>query len=825
MSSKQFSFGPPSNIDEEILKYEDLSPREVQAKSPDSNDDSGREAFKKYSPINYATNYVSLLTPPISEAEQERIRIENGTWLKKYYLSKKLTSHATLRHGSVTSTSETSVVTSERSKSAAFLDRFLDYQGDVVDVFKLRENQEPLKSDARDGNKERFGTFGSFAASPYYDHYQRLRTVDIRDRSVLKKHTLWMPVVTKDFSEFQRQTLTNSDELCDRFCPLFIDGSGYIPKEYDTYDGCTVISSVFSEHKLPAFAYHCAIDINDSVFIMGGLVACHRYDEEGPNLQDFEVDGVENLPPPLLPKIINNPSMINNARLYVMSVSSSHVMRPELSGSVPPPLLCMRASKLTERHIFFYGGFEIKTEAVCDDHGICHLKKRAFVNSTGYILDTISYRFSKIEIAAQPYKFVSYPTLAARFGHMQMSVSTNKSVSNYGYNQKNYSSNEFGEADGSTSGDTSTLNSPAISLYSASKNCNNGHGSAVYTIIIFGGYRQTGDDNYEAMNDLWKIEVPVVSKGKRGYYKFADTATASIIPKNNPNDPWPSARAFFGYARASSGLLAKTSSYDGMLKRLYENFSVNLTSTASPSKSKPIFPNIPHARKEPSSPRQYPTKETRSNSSSSAKCRVGSPLQSSTPLQGRKQNGEADLFVIHGGSENTKVLGDMWWFDMETESWAEVTTYGKDQERGMTPIQVCMVGQSMVNVGEINVSLGGLNQEEVDILFLGKEDPHEKTDHRLKIGHDFLTIFDLNTQCLQGHEIRTIVDGDKTRQVLADNTPNTSRLITSFGCQVLHTNGTLTLVGGLIAKKLDLNVIALRGAVLESVLPSISLAS
>lgn len=834
MSSPQFSFKVPSNIDAELLKDQNVSPWDHEFEHPTTKDANTKETFTKYEPIPYASNYMSLLTPPASEAEQRRIRLENEMWLKKYYLSKKLTSHATLRHGSVTSTSDTSVTYSERSKSGTFLNRFLDDTDGIADVFEIRLTHEALNSDARDEEKKKSGTFGSLAARPYYDHYQRLRTMDIRDRTILKRHTLWMPIVGKDFASLRR----SDKEGVEVACPLFVDGTSYIPKEYDTYGGCTIISSVFSEHKLPAFAYHCAIDVNDDVFIMGGLVACYKYDEEAPNLQDFQVDGVGNLPPPLLPKIINNPSMISNARLYVMSVASSHVIRPKLSGNVPPPLLCMKASKLTERHIFYYGGFEIKTETFLDDKGIYHLKKRAFVNSTGYILDTVSYRFSKIELVAQPYKFVTYPTLAARFGHMQMSVLANKGSSYHGSNTKNYGYNETTETDASSTGEQSALNSPAMSFYSSSKNCNTTHGSAVYTIIIFGGYRQTGDDNYEAMNDLWKIEVPVVSRGKRGYYKFADTATASIIPKNENTDPWPSARAFFGYSRAGSGLLARTSTYDGMLDRLYQNFSINLTSASNVSKTKPIFPNIPHARKEPLSPRQSTPKETRSNSSSSTNFRVGSPLQNSSPVQWKRQPPEGDLFVIHGGSDNTKVLGDMWWFDLDTESWTEVTTYGKDQERGMTPIKVCIVGQSMVTVGDINVSLGGLNQEEIDRLYLGKEEPKDIARHQQQIGNDFLTIFDLNTQCLQGHNVKRIGEGKDSRLVLADDESNNSGfndgsnhgfnvtgLVTSFGCQVLHTNGTLTLVGGLVAKRLELDCIGFRGAVLESVLPSISLAS
>lgn len=43
---------------------------------------------------------------------------------------------------------------------------------------------------------------------------------------------------------------------------------------------------------------------------------------------------------------------------------------------------------------------------------------------------------------------------------------------------------------------------------------------------------------------MWKINIPVVSRGKRNYYKFADTVTATKIPIIDDPELWPSRRAF-----------------------------------------------------------------------------------------------------------------------------------------------------------------------------------------------------------------------------------------------------------------------------------------
>lgn len=811
----------PRNLDGEIAKSHGLEVRDQEVESQVCERLGRVEEPGEFTPLKYATNYVSVIAPPIGRNTKARIRTENEEWLKKYYMSKKLINHATLRQGSVTSASDVSASHSDRSKSNTFLDKLLDHTEDFPDPLDFRIPNYEMNEDLSEEEKERRAITESVATSSYFSHYQKLRTVNLFNRDVLKRHTLWMPTMKDEFKKIVTNMKDTKKPLSDhKICPLFIEGTNYIPKEYDAYGGCTMISSVFSEYKLPAFCYHCAVEVNDQVYIMGGLVACHKYDEEAPNLKDFVVDGVGNLPPPLLPKIINNPSMINNSRLYVMSVTSSHVMRLEMSGTVPPPLLCMRGSKLTERHIFFYGGLEIKTECTCDENGVYHLKKRAFLNNTGYILDTMTCRFSKIELMAQPYKFVSFPTLSARFGHMQMSIPPKHYPCNHGRGNDYHDSACM---DIPSSENSTGWSSSAVSLCASPRNCNTNHGSGLYTILIFGGYRQTGDDNYEAMNDFWRIEVPVLVRGKRGYYKFGDTAHATIIPRTNGADPWPSCRAFCGYSLADTALLGKSNPHDGLLSRLAENFCIE--SAAEKHKSKPIFPNIPHTRKEASHSRQHNSgKESRSDSTSSLRHRIGSPVQSYSSLQSRKLASEGGVVVIHGGSDNTKVLGDMWWFDLESETWTSITTYGKDEVEGLVPIDIRLVGQSMVSVGHISVSLGGFTQEEVDKLFLNKASKGT-TETTRKIGTDILNIFDLTTQCLQGHTVTVKGDGKDRQLVLADDKDDQINTVTSFGCQVIHSNGTIALVGGLIAQRSTVEDCYLRGTVLECVLPSVSLAS
>lgn len=835
MNASQLPMSLPSSLDEEMLKYHVPLEEQNERLEDITKQVSTARIGSQYDAFKYATNYFSAVLPMVGEELKERIRLENEFILKKYYSSKKLISHATYRHGSVISTSDASVSHSERSKSYMFMNKFLENSDDMADPFDLRLDRPGSENDQEEIEKRRI--IQTRVASSYYTLYQNLLTVDSRDAGIIKRHTLWIPTIKKDFRTVTMDNyIGDSTPYDNKVSPLFIEGTNYIPKEYDTYGGCSIIPSIFSEFKLPAFCYHCSVEINDLVYVLGGLVACHKYDEEAPNMKDFDVDGVKNLPPPLLPKIINNPSMINNTRLFVISMTSSNLMRPEISGHIPPPLLCIKGSKLTERHIFFYGGFEIKTESKCDLNGIYHLKKRAFVNNTGYILDTMMFKFSKIELIALPYRFVTYPALAARFGHMQVSINSSHTYCNHASGQKGAECNENGainpsENDSLPSETASLAGSPAMSINSTARNNNASHGSGVYTVLIFGGYRQTGDDKYEAMNDLWKIDVPVVARGKRGYFKFGDTANATIIAKSGNSDPWPSCRAFFGYCIEEIGLLNKTSRKNSLLERLDENFNIDSESFQGKGSSKPIFPNIPHARREPQLANLHPSnKDSYSGTNPSMRQRLNSAASGSTgTLQksiGKRHPSGGRVIVIQGGSNKTDVCGDMWWFDLNTETWSQITTYGRDEQNKSVPISVPLVGHSMVNVGHISVCLGGLIQEDIENLYLGKEVEAYHEGSNMTIGSDILNIFDLTTQCWQG-PIKVVRDADgKNERVILGGSPRLSTgMIMSFGCTVLHTNGTIVLVGGLVAKRSNISDIYLRGAILKCVLPSISLAS
>ncbi|CDH13183.1 related to Guanine nucleotide-binding protein subunit beta 1 [Zygosaccharomyces bailii ISA1307] len=776
--------------------------------------------------LPYMSNYVSVSAPVFIRELKERIRAENECLLKRYYSSKKLINYAMHRHGSMTSGSDTSAMPNERSKSYVWLHKLMDDSRYMEHLLESETSLELLASGDEGQVRDEGQVLRARAASSYFKYLQKLLAVDLREVEVLKKHNLWIPTLKKQWrNPFSEDVSIDGSLYENKVSPLFIGGVDYISRDYDLYKGSTLIPSLFSEYKLPALVYHCSVEVQGKVFMMGGLMACHKHDDEAPSLKDFVVDGIENLPPPLLSTVVNNPCMVNNCQLYVMSVTSNTLRRPELSGHVPPPLLCMKGCKLTERHIFFYGGFEIRTETRLDDNGNFHLKRRAYMNSTAHILDVLTFSFTKVELTALPYKFFSFPTLPARFGHMQVAVrNTGGSYSN---TQRSFDMDDSGVSSpsGGESVDSSEQNlnasSPSVSMASTLARLNTtGHGSGVYSILIFGGYQQSGEDDYEAMNDLWKIDVPVLAKGKRGYFKFGSTANATLIQSPSEVDPWPSPRAFLADCVTD---MRTTHNKPDLLERLQRDF-IDEDSFPTEEKSKSIFKNLPHARTDNERGKhRMRNKEVIYNGSSNpfAKQRTASPPSASpASLQSVDKASKFDqkVVVIHGGSNKREVFSDMWWFDMETEMWTSVTLHGKSK-CGMTPISVGLVGHSLVCVGDMAVCIGGLLQHDVDALFFGKSYNHSKP--QLAIGSDFFNIFDLSSQCLLGHT----VGGQEDSPILLDDPNLRSRMVLSCGCNVIQSNGDIFLFGGIVSRRCDTRAVHLRGAVLKCVLPSTKLAS
>lgn len=575
--------------------------------------------------------------------------------------------------------------------------------------------------------------------------------------------------------------------------------------------------------KLPAFVYQCTVDLDNEIYILGGLTPCYFYSDEKPDLSSFYVDGIKNLPPPILEDVVNNPGLVNNHDLYIVSTSSSRVRKPKMTGQIPPPMLCMTGSVLTKRHIFYYGGFEVKTETIIDEQtGKFFLKKRAYLNNTAYILDIMTFKFTKVELIAQPTKFTAYPSTVPRFGHSQVSVK----VSSPSNSSKCSVCSPSGADDGTDSGDGQTRNEPSspvsLPLEPRSQSGNSILGdkallnklssslnTGVYTILVMGGYRQTGEDDYETLRDLWKIEVTVTSRGKRNYFKFAETALATMfpdVPETSDCDTWPGRRAFHACAVYDTTMLRRNLSEDVLLNNLRENFDIESEATskayASGDKSPPLT-----GRNDSSDSHHH---HHHHHSHTHQGCAMSPNLLRHTKVS----ESTGKTFVIHGGSNKDHVYGDMWWFDLDSETWSYVSTFSNSEsKKSHTDCELTLVGHSIVQIGSSAVMVGGLTQKDVK-----KHWPLKEIHGQKRRGEELsepASFHVIDMSCQVYHELHLSAPSDYGTSRWVERLRLTSS-------STIYANGFMYIVGGMLSNAEVLNEVYLRGAMALCILPVIT---
>ncbi|EDO17285.1 hypothetical protein Kpol_538p45 [Vanderwaltozyma polyspora DSM 70294] len=824
--------------------------------------DEGEEVLKN---LPYFTNYFELPVNNTDYIARKNFDLRNEYLLKKYYSYKSATPYnnvennntedGSLRKNSITNISDTTSSMKDIFKLRKIIDKFFDDSDIILDVHDLEEiekfendteiakklnkgsdsnatsrisenkNDENHISTNKNYNRdssaiERLEAIGAKCTSSYYKYIERLETVRQVDNISLSRYNVWMPAVRKNAA---CSLSTNGEKSIyeSKTTPLFIKGTQYLSDAADPYGGMSVMPSLFGEQKLPMLVYHCAVTTGDNVYMLGGLMACYLYDEDAPSLKDFEVSGVKNLPPPLIPEIINCPSMISNPYLYVLSMSSKHLSKPEVSGQVPPPLISAQGSKITERHIFIYGGFEIKTVATFGKNGKIHLSKTAFVNGSGYILDIVTCKFTKIEILGRPYGGFNYPTVKARFGHAQ-AVANNQS------NLSTTVSNTVSRVEKSESQSTANMDVNELRKYVESRTFNSRGNSlltSICSIYIFGGYSQTTDDYYCTMDDMWKIEITVVSKGKLGYLKFSPSAYATMIEKPQDSGLWPSKRAFPGFVVPPVQLSSEVDFGDfetRLLERLKSSFHVETNLFDNDQKEDSPILKVQTSNTEEMSISSHLTGYSEGMQKKSSPSCLSLYSKRNGKLESESNKGK--ILIIHGGSDHTNVIGDMWLFNFTKETWEHEHFLIKNpQEDRYKAIDIPLVGHTLTFIGYSAVSFGGLTQDDINSVYNLGDEAKVGGDHEgLALGSNLVNYINLKTFQLESKELKLVAGTDEYKLV-RDKTVNARSTVLAIGCIVAMNNGSYLLIGGVLAERSKLSKFYLRGAAVSLTLPAMSI--
>lgn len=329
-------------------------------------------------------------------------------------------------------------------------------------------------------------------------------------KNYMKSHKIWTPIANTNAvlnklnqlePDFSSEALATRQVDPEDTSSRVLDDSKFLNYLH--------LPKLMGPNPLPSLIYHTSCEVNGEIFLLGG--ASTFFNENGviKDLSTYVVEGIK-LPKPINSKLLNNPTVIPNNHLFVISSETNLVTKPEISGDIPPPLLSMSASQITNRHIFYYGGFEIMNKIDYNHkENKIYIKKSVKLNNSGYVLDVISLKFKKFELIAHPNMITKYPLTVPRFGHSSCAVNLAKRLK-------------------------------------TDVNEGNGASTIAATIFIMGGFRQDPNDAtlFKAIRDLWKVELSITYRGKHDYVQFGENVLATPIPGPIDDTSIPCARAF-----------------------------------------------------------------------------------------------------------------------------------------------------------------------------------------------------------------------------------------------------------------------------------------
>lgn len=626
----------------------------------------------------------------------------------------------------------------------------------------------------------------------YIDRGTILETVNLRKENPTLK--LWIPI--SKFS--QEQAILMGDLSIKNFKqhdnrPVLqrrglFDGMGFMPKVYGYF-------------KIPALAYHTALECKENIIlILGGFQAHCDFLKDGEALKDFYVSKLQHLPLPLTDNILKNPNMVTNKYLYKFDTITNTTFKIKPLGDVPPSLICSQATKLNNRLVFYYGGLEFFDESKIDekDPTKLYLKRRTEFNRFCYILNTETGVFKRIKFDSNNDVNVETGSLEmpTRFGHSQVLL-TGRQLQHFeqghrlmvkrnkekkAYNSKNASTVvsisqflEFSDADADSykseisSGDDMGLE------FQAEENKDNVDADSkiddtsvtIFNILIFGGYNCTNKGKTEPVNDMWLIKIYV--KTGDASLTFQPTATATPI-KLDTHSELPIARAYH-----STTLIEP----EQVKKKRFQRFSTvvknfnDLITEFEEDNSK--FSDFLKMTNEPNFKNNKNSEESTMNSYK----RMLYSTDKKTDKNNCNKKKESFSLLIHGGyNKKGEMLDDFWFFDFKLFQWFKKSLFAKTEasyfidaeEKHKKPerkkIHLKLAAHKFITKGKFLIALGGIldggtcdfkrhlkNKTLITVLYLPDMEALDITatkDSSSQVIHDMFTGEDEVVKCANG---------------------------------------------------------------------------
>lgn len=207
--------------------------------------------------------------------------------------------------------------------------------------------------------------------------------------------------------------------------PKVLQASKYAP-EFKRNAGASAFSGLF---QIPSYSYACPqkdgkvesvtqycyqtqFEVGELTIIVGGVYVdpLNSLRRLGiPRATDISRISVHfpcDLPPHVNKEVLMSPVLAQNLDLILFNPTRGTVSGTRIETcmeSYPGHLCLMKGTRVSDTHVFFSGGFEVKTVSVQHREDINRwiVRKKIVLNEDGYILDIRTMRFTKIAIKSK----------------------------------------------------------------------------------------------------------------------------------------------------------------------------------------------------------------------------------------------------------------------------------------------------------------------------------------------------------------------------------------------------------------------------------------
>ncbi|KAH3687158.1 hypothetical protein WICPIJ_001873 [Wickerhamomyces pijperi] len=498
----------------------------------------------------------------------------------------------------------------------------------------------------------------------------------------LASHRLWEPYV------YGSSKSTLNEAYTERKQPAGTDYKVRNDKDItsDHFFSYLHSESQFTESPMPGLYLHTTVGVDSSLYTVAGTRSIYSNHTATSKLGlllknkiRVSANGRIDFPLPLNSDILNSAVMIPNDLCYIMSMQS-HVIKVidlrevylakkrsrELSGRskgedksvmMERGIMGMSGDALSGRYILYYGGFVLgRTVEKHEKDPVIEVSFHIKENQYIYVLDIQTFEVQRFGLYTNDHRD-NY----ALNESLIKGVRGNRPVS-FMPNRFGHTSNAVNISQRSRDRKRDTMESTATDHEEITGTLS----ELTAAVYIIGGYGIKYDAeskrySFEIIDDMWKLEMEVKSKGKNESLSFADEVSASAI-NWRPTDDIYKLMASKDVSAEHREMLDKVGFGEPQPRAFHITELLDTKLVFGQHKNDNLFARTSDI---------VSSVQTELSTLAAVRHHVFFSSERKSQLK----------LLMHGGvNADGSVLGDFWWFDFEQEMWFRLKSYFVEDE-------------------------------------------------------------------------------------------------------------------------------------------------